>query len=74
MREMAIEHKENWLFVSFDDKANLDYGEPGTALSTGVRGKKSLIPINSTLRALDHDVSQKMKCYSYSFFIVWSAW
>ena len=50
---MAIEHKENCLFVSCDDKAKVDYGEPGTALSTGVRGKKSLIPINSTLGALD---------------------
>ena len=57
MREMAIEHKENCLFISYDDKAKVDSGEPGTALLTGVRGKKSLIPINSTLGALDHDVN-----------------
>ena len=49
----------NCLFVSCDNKAKADYSEPGTALSTGVRGKKSLIPINSTLGALDHDVNQK---------------
>ena len=59
MREMAIEHTENCLFVSCDNNANFDYSEPGTALSTGVRGKKSLIPINSTLGALDHDANQK---------------
>ena len=40
MREMAIQHKENCLFVSCNDKAKVDYGEPGTALSTGVRVKK----------------------------------
>ena len=57
MREMAIEHKENCLFISYDNKAKVDYGEPGTALLTGVGGKKSLIPINSTLGALDHDVN-----------------
>ena len=49
----------NCLFVSCDNKAKADYSEPGTALSTGVRGKKSLIPINSTLGILDRDVSQK---------------
>ena len=59
MREMAIQHKENCLFVSCNDKAKVDYGEPGTALSTGVRVKKSLVSINSTLGALDHEVTQK---------------
>ena len=37
----------------------MDFGEPGSVLSTGVRGKKSLILTTSILGALDHDVSQK---------------
>ena len=37
MWEMTIEHKENCLFISCDNKAWVDYGEPGTALSTVVR-------------------------------------
>ena len=59
MQEMAIEHKENCLFVSCDDKAKVDYAKPGTALTTGVRGKKSLIPINSTLGVFDQNLNQK---------------
>ena len=46
-------------FVCLDDKAKLDFGEPGMALSSGVRGKKTLAPISSTLGALDHDVKSK---------------
>ena len=43
MQEMVIEPKENCLFISCDNKAKVDYSEPGTALSTGFRSKKSLI-------------------------------
>ena len=59
MREMAIMFRHNSLFLSCDDKAKVDFGEPGLALSSGVRGKKSIVPTTSTLAALDHDVSQK---------------
>ena len=45
--------------LSCDDKAKADFGETGAALSTGVRGKKSLAPTTSILGAVDHDVSQK---------------
>ena len=56
---MAIKYREDSLFLSCDDKAKIDYGEPGYALSTGVRGRKSIVPTTSTLGALDHDVNQK---------------
>ena len=52
------------VLLSCDDKAKVDFGEPGAALSTGVREKKSLIPTTSILGALDHDVSQKGTCFS----------
>ena len=60
LREMAIMFRhENSIFISADDKAKVDYGEPGSLLSTGVRGKKSITPTTTTLAALDHDVNQK---------------
>ncbi len=42
-----------------DDKAKIPIGEPGMAVSTGVRGRASITPTNTTLGALDHDVSSK---------------
>ena len=59
LREMAIMYRGKCLLLSCDDKAKVDFGEPGSTLSTGVRGKKSLIPTTSILGALDHDVDQK---------------
>ena len=56
---MAIKYKDDSFFVSCDDKAKIDFGEPGYLLSTGVRGKISHVPLNSILGALDHDVNQK---------------
>lgn len=50
---------ENCLLLSADDKAKVSLGEPGLAISTGVRGKRSIVPQNITLAALDHDVQQK---------------
>ena len=47
------------MFLSCDDKAKIDYGKPGYALSTGVRGTKSIVPTASTVGALDHDINQK---------------
>lgn len=47
------------VFLSSDDKAKIQFGEPGSALSTGVRGKKSIVPVGTVLGALDHDVNQK---------------
>ncbi|XP_041374668.1 uncharacterized protein LOC121387575 [Gigantopelta aegis] len=59
MREFAVKHRDRFTFVCLDDKSKLDFGEPGAALSSGVRGKKSVIPTTSTLSCLDHDVGQK---------------
>ena len=57
LRELAIKEREKVVFVSCDNKAKIDFGEPGAAISSGVRGKKkSTIPI---LGALDHDINQK---------------
>ena len=56
MKEMAVQEKDTSFFLSCDDKATIDYGEPGHALSTGVRGRTSIVPLSSLLGALDHDV------------------
>ena len=53
------------ILLSCDDKAKIDFGEPGCLLLIGFRGKKTLVPTTSTLRALDHDVNQKGKCINY---------
>ena len=54
LREMAIMYRGECVLLSCDDKAKVDFGEPGAVLSTGVRGKKRLIPTTSILGALDH--------------------
>lgn len=33
-------------------------GEPKAPVSTGVRGKATIVPVNSTLCALDHDMTK----------------
>ena len=57
------------VLLSCDDKAKVDFGEPGAVLSTGVRGKKSLIPTTSIHGALDHDVSKKSMRFSVFLFL-----
>ena len=37
----------------------VDFGEPGQAVQTGVRGKISIVPTTPTLAALDHDQQSK---------------
>ena len=54
--------------LSCDDKAKVDFGEPGAVLSTGVRGKKSLIPMTSSLEALDHDAVKKVRVFPFFSF------
>ena len=39
-----------------DDKAKIPIGKPGCPISTGVRGKKMIVPTSTTLSALDHDI------------------
>ena len=47
------------MFISCDDKAKESFGEPGSAISSGVRGKKTIVPTTTTLGSLDHDVDHK---------------
>ena len=56
MKERAIELQEKCILVSVVDKAKVPVGEPGGAVSTGVRGKISIVPTDTTLVALDQDM------------------
>ena len=59
LHQYAVKFRENVTFLCIDDKAKVDFGEPGVAVATGVRGKKSIVPVTSTLAALDHDMQSK---------------
>lgn len=59
MRHFAVQFREHVSLLCLDDKSKVDFGEPGAALSSGVRGKKSIVPTSSTPSCLDHDVGQK---------------
>ncbi|WAR13558.1 hypothetical protein MAR_027738 [Mya arenaria] len=52
----AIELQDDAILFSTDDKAKVPVGEPGTPISTGVRGRVSLAPAASELCSLDHDM------------------
>ena len=55
-KEYAVNFSQHVTLVSVDDKAIIPVGEPGAAVSTGVRGHyRSLVPSSSFLGALDHD-------------------
>lgn len=56
---LAVELGENCALYFCDDKAKISFGEPGVVLSTGVRGKETLVPSSTTLAACDHDVHKK---------------
>lgn len=49
MREYSVLYRDETTFVCLDDKSKLDFGEPSLALSSGVRGKKAIVPLNSML-------------------------
>lgn len=59
LRQYAIKFRDKVTFVCMDDKSKVDFGEPGVHISSGVRGKKSIMPVDSALSCLDHDVSSK---------------
>ncbi|XP_033749002.1 uncharacterized protein LOC117333692 [Pecten maximus] len=59
MRHFAHQFRDHVTFLSIDDKSKIDLGEPGQHVTTGVRGKKSIVPAASQLSALDHDISSK---------------
>lgn len=54
-----MKFKNHVTFLSIDDKAKVDIGDPGQYISTGASGKKTLVPTGSQLSALDHAVSSK---------------
>ena len=56
LKSKAITEKENVMVFCCDDKAKVHVGEPTTPISTGVRGRKSIAPLSTTLEALDHDM------------------
>ena len=68
LRELAIQNREKCVFMSCDDKAKIDFGEPVALVYSGVRGKRSIIPTTSMLGALNHDVNQKGKFKTIFFF------
>ena len=59
LRELAIKNKNSCMFISCDDKAKVSFGEPSSAISSGVRGKRTIVPTTTTLGSLDHDVDHK---------------
>ena len=58
-KEMASRFPDTTMYISYDDKAKIDFGEPGHVLSTGVRGKMGIAPTSTTIVAEDHDTNRK---------------
>ncbi|XP_070559193.1 uncharacterized protein [Ptychodera flava] len=58
LKNKATELKDRCVMFCCDDKAKVPFGEPGHAVSTGVRGKKTITPTGTTLCALDHDMTK----------------
>ena len=59
MRQYAVNNREVTTFLCVNNKSKVDYGEPNHATSSGVRGKKSIVPVLTVLGALDHNVNSK---------------
>ncbi|CAC5384897.1 unnamed protein product [Mytilus coruscus] len=53
--QYAIKYKDNMTLLCINDKSKDDFGEPGFALAYEVRGRQSIVPVDSSLSALDHD-------------------
>ena len=55
-KEYALLLSKHLVFISVDDKTTIPVGEPGLPISTGTRGRRSLVPSSdSIMGALDHD-------------------
>ena len=65
LRKLAVQNRDNCVFISCDNKVKVDFDEPSAGISSGVRGKKSIIPTSSFLGALGHDVNQKCYCCKF---------
>jgi len=68
LREFAILYHDYVCFIAADDKHKIQIGE-GVATSTGVCNKKSLVGVNPTLVANDHDFTKLSLIPSVIFFI-----
>lgn len=55
MREYLVLYRDEIIFVCFDDKFKLDFGELFLVLSFGVRGKKVIVFLNLMLFCFDYD-------------------
>ncbi|CAG2208657.1 unnamed protein product [Mytilus edulis] len=55
--DLKAENVNIYLFFC-DDKAKVKVGEPGFAISSGVRGRVTIAPTNTTLVAGDHDMNK----------------
>lgn len=58
IKERAIEQKQDCVLFFCDDKAKVPFGDPDHLISTGVRGRMSIVPTTSTLSSLDHDMTR----------------
>ena len=58
LKEKAVEQRQDVALFFCDDKAKIPIGEPNAPVSTGVRGKKSVAPVSTTISALDHDMTK----------------
>ncbi|CAC5422380.1 unnamed protein product [Mytilus coruscus] len=58
-RQYAVKYRDSLSFLCVDDKSTVEFGEPGLKVATGVRGKKPITQVQSTLSALDHDMQSK---------------
>ena len=56
---MALKLGTACRLLCLDDKSKISFGEPGTVMATGVRGKQQLAPSTSTIEVADHDVNSK---------------
>ena len=59
IKQYAVNTREVTTFLCTNDKSKIDYGEPNHAISLGVSGKKSIVPVSTVLGALNHNVNLK---------------
>ena len=59
MRQYAVSNREVTTFLCVNDKSKIEHGEPNHAISSRVRGKKSIVPVSTVLGALDHNINSK---------------
>lgn len=56
LKSRAIKLKDDRVLFCSDGKAKVPVGEPDRPVSTGVRGRLSIAPVDTELSSLDHDM------------------